>query len=108
MPRAGGYPIHTITRVEDLPSPLRENWSDARALWKCYVFTQECLPSPRQQQSDALTCWTQVHEDVSVEENLLRAGTKFVSILLQFDYDIESLISPYSWHRIPYFRFGKK
>jgi hypothetical protein len=37
---------HPITKTEDLPSPLFENWKSARSLWKCYLLTVQCLPSP--------------------------------------------------------------
>ncbi len=48
---------HPITKTEDLPSPLFENWKSARSLWKCYLLTVQCLPGPVEKQKESVACW---------------------------------------------------
>ncbi len=69
---------HPITKTEDLPSLLFENWKSARSLWKCYLLTVQCLPGPVEQQKESLVCWENALDGQYVQEDWLRVGTKFV------------------------------
>ncbi len=69
---------HPITKTEDLPSPLFENWKSARSLWKCYLLTVQCLPGPAEQQRESLACWQNALDGQYMQEDWLRVGTKFV------------------------------
>ncbi len=73
---------HPVTRTEDLPSPLFENWKSARSLWKCYLLTIQCLLGPIEQQKQAFLCWQTAINGQYMQDDWLRAGTKFVRMFI--------------------------
>jgi hypothetical protein len=95
----------SISKIPDLQTPFRECWSSARTLWKCYIWTRNCVPGPIKTNTIARDCWLQSLECSNISEGRLFSVTNFVSLNHSI---IVIFLTYYSLPSTPLLKYVKK